>query len=120
MQERPLCVDLDGTLVKSDTLVDSLLILLRKRPLLFVRAMLQITHGKAAVKEFVAQAITLDVVGLPYNRKLLRYLEEEHSNGRPLYLVTGADAHLAIRVAEHLRIFAGVLASDGETNLTGS
>jgi 4-hydroxybenzoate polyprenyltransferase len=120
MQERPLCVDLDGTLVKSDTLVDSLLILLRKRPLLFVRAMLRITHGRAAVKEFVTQAIALDVGGLPYNRKVLRYLEEEHRNGRPLYLVTGADGHLAIRVAEHLRIFAGVLASDGETNLTGA
>ena len=120
MQERPLCVDLDGTLVKSDTLVDSLLILLRKRPLLLVRAMLRITQGKAAVKKYVSRAVVLDVGGLPYNRKVLRYLEEEHSKGRALYLVTGADAHLAIRVAEHLRIFAGVLASDGETNLTGS
>src|SRR6185437_3643378 len=97
-----------------------LLILLRKRPLLLVRAMLRITQGKAAVKKYVSRAVVLDVGGLPYNRKVLRYLEEEHSKGRALYLVTGADAHLAIRVAEHLRIFAGVLASDGETNLTGS
>ncbi len=28
--ERPLCVDLDGTLVKSDTLVDSLMVLARR------------------------------------------------------------------------------------------
>jgi 4-hydroxybenzoate polyprenyltransferase len=119
-RERPLCVDLDGTLVKSDTLADSLLILLRKRPLLFARALLRIIRGKAAVKEFVTQAIALDVGGLPYNRKVLRYLEEEHGKGRSLYLVTGADLHLAARVAEHLRIFSGVLASDGETNLTGT
>ncbi len=119
VEERPLCVDLDGTLVKSDTLADSLLILLRKRPLLFICALLRITRGKAAVKEFVTQAVALDAGGLPYNRKVLHYLEEEHSKGRPLYLVTGADLHLAARVAEHLRIFTGVLASDGETNLTG-
>jgi 4-hydroxybenzoate polyprenyltransferase/phosphoserine phosphatase len=119
VQERPLCVDLDGTLVKSDTLVDSLLILLRRRPMLFVRALLRIGRGKAAVKEFVTRAVVLDVGGLPYNREVLRYLEEERGQGRPLYLVTGADLHLAARVAEHLRIFTGVLASNGGTNLTG-
>ena len=33
--ERPLCVDLDGTLVKSDTFVDSLMVLARRHPALF-------------------------------------------------------------------------------------
>jgi 4-hydroxybenzoate polyprenyltransferase len=37
-----------------------------------------------------------------------------------LYLVTGANESLAQRVAKHLGIFAGVLASDGATNLTGA
>jgi 4-hydroxybenzoate polyprenyltransferase len=117
---RPLCVDLDGTLVKSDTLVDSLLVLLRTRPALVFRLPGRLLAGKAAFKAFVTQSVTLDVEHLPYNRAVLQYLREERTAGRPLYLATGADERLAQRVADHLGIFAGVLASDGATNLTDS
>ena len=117
---RPLCVDLDGTLVKSDTLVDSLLALLRKHPMLALALPGKLLRGKAAFKAFVTESITLDVESLPYNRKLLHFLKEQHSLGRPLYLATGADVVLARRVAAHLGIFSGVLGSDGATNLTGN
>jgi 4-hydroxybenzoate polyprenyltransferase len=117
---RPLCVDLDGTLVKSDTLVDSLLVLLRTRPLKVLRLPGMVLKGKAAFKAFVTSSVTLDVVHLPYNRTLLQYLQAEHARGRDLYLATGADERLAQRVADHLGIFTGVLGSDGATNLTGN
>lgn len=116
---RPLCVDLDGTLVKSDTLVDSLLVLARMRPALVPALPFQVLRGKAAFKAFVTSHVVLDVVHLPYNRKLLQFLHEEHARGRSIYLATGADLRLAERVAEHLGLFAGVLGSDGATNLTG-
>ena len=48
--QAPLCVDLDGTLVKSDTLVDSLLVLLRTRPKLALGLPGRLFHGKAAFK----------------------------------------------------------------------
>jgi 4-hydroxybenzoate polyprenyltransferase len=66
----------------------------------------------------VARRAPIDVARLPWNAVLLRYLQSEHRAGRPLYLATGADGALAGRVAAHLGIFDGVLASDGETNLT--
>jgi 4-hydroxybenzoate polyprenyltransferase/phosphoserine phosphatase len=116
----PLCVDLDGTLVKSDTLVDSLLVLLRTRPLLALRLPGRLVHGKAAFKAYVSASITLDVANLPYNRKLLQFLQQERAQGRAIYLATGADSAVAQRVAAHLGIFAGVLSSDGAINLTGS
>lgn len=118
--ERPLCVDLDGTLVKSDTLHDSLLALVRTHPLRALRLPLEVLRGKAAFKAFVTNNIDLDVAHLPYNRTLLEYLQEEAANGRAIYLATGADTRLAQRVADHLGIFAGVLGSDGRTNLTGN
>ncbi len=117
---RPLCVDLDGTLVKSDTLVDSLLVLLRTRPALLLALPGRLVHGKAEFKAFLSTSITLDVAHLPYNRKLLQFLEKERGQGRAIYLTTGADLRLANRVAEYLGIFAGVLGSDRTTNLTGS
>lgn len=117
---RPLCVDLDGTLVKSDTLVDSLLLLARNRPGQLLKLPGKLARGKAAFKAFVTGAVELDVAHLPYNRPLLTYLREQHKQGRAIYLATGADQRLAERVAEHLGIFAGVLGSDGATNLTGA
>jgi 4-hydroxybenzoate polyprenyltransferase len=116
----PLCVDLDGTLVKSDTLVDSLLVLLRTHPALVFKLPGRLIYGKAAFKAFVSESITLDVVHLPYNRQLLLFLQREHGRGRAIYLATGADLSLARRVAAHLGVFTGVLGSDGATNLTGS
>ena len=117
---RPLCVDLDGTLVKSDTLVDSLLVLLRTYPAQLFKLPGRLLAGKAAFKAFVTESVSLDVVHLPYNRMLLQFLHQEHARGRALYLATGADVHLARRVADHLGIFTGVMGSDGATNLTGS
>ncbi len=115
----PLCVDLDGTLVKSDTLVDSVLALVRQNP----RALLSIpgwlAQGKAAFKREVASAVTIDVAVLPYNGPLLEFLFREHAAGREIYLATAADRTLADRVAAHQQIFKGVLASDGSHNLAG-
>jgi 4-hydroxybenzoate polyprenyltransferase len=116
---RPLCVDLDGTLVKSDTLVDSLLVLVRTHPLEALKVPLWVLRGKAALKAKVASLVALDVENLPYNKTLLSYLHEQRGEGREIYLTTGADRKVAMRVADHLGIFTDVLASDGKTNLTG-
>lgn len=115
----PLCVDLDGTLVKSDSLVDSVLVLARQHPARLFEIPGWLAQGKAAFKRHVTQAVTLDVTALPYNKPLLTFLEEEYAAGRPLYLATAADSTLAERIAEHLPIFSGVLASDGAHNLAG-
>jgi 4-hydroxybenzoate polyprenyltransferase len=117
----PLCVDLDGTLVKSDTFHDSLCLLLRQHPAsLFHIPGWLLKGGKARVKAEVASRAPLDAAHLPYNQAVLHFLGEQHQLGRPIYLATGADASLAHRVAAHLGLFSGVLASDGSTNLTGS
>jgi 4-hydroxybenzoate polyprenyltransferase/phosphoserine phosphatase len=118
--DAPLCVDLDGTLVKSDTLIDSLLVLARSRPWKALALPFRVIEGKARFKAYVTDCVDLDVTHLPYNRELLRYLQSESARGRAIYLTTGADVRLARRVADHLGIFAGVLGSDGTTNLTGN
>ncbi len=116
---RPLCVDLDGTLVKNDTLVDSLLVMVRTHSQALLSVPGWILKGKATLKREVTERVELDAAHLPYNKPVLAYLEQQKSLGRSLFLATGADRVLAERVARHLGIFDGVLASDGATNLTG-
>lgn len=115
----PLCVDLDGTLVKSDTLYDSALALARHNPASLLKLPGWLMQGKAALKRHLTAAVTLEVAHLPYNRELLQYLEQQHAAGRPIYLATAADTVLAQRIADHLGLFTGVLASDGALNLAG-
>jgi 4-hydroxybenzoate polyprenyltransferase/phosphoserine phosphatase len=114
-----LCVDLDGTLVKSDTLHDSALAVARHHPAALLNLPGWLFQGKAALKRHLAATVKLDVAHLPYNRQLLQYLEQQHATGRPIYLATAADADTARRVADHLGLFTGVLASDGQLNLAG-
>ena len=114
-----LCVDLDGTLVKSDTLVDSVLALARQHPAALLKVPGWMAQGKAAFKHHVTSAVELDVEHLPYNMPLLEWLRTEVGAGRAVYLATAADRRLADRVANYLGIFAGVLASDGAINLAG-
>lgn len=115
----PLCVDLDGTLVKSDTLWDSVFALVRQQPAMLLQLPLWVLKGKASFKARVTSAVTLDTAHLPYNRPLLQYLEQQHAAGREIYLATAADTRLAGRIAAEHDVFSGVLGSDGSTNLAG-
>ena len=116
-----LCVDLDGTLVKSDTLVDSVLALARQNPRALLQVPAWLAQGKAAFKKHVTESVTLDVVHLPYNQPLLEFLFHQHAAGRTIFLATAANGALAERVAaHHAPLFAGVLASDATRNLAGS
>ena len=114
-----ICVDLDGTLVKSDTLVDSVLAMVRQHPQALVQIPGWLGQGKAKFKRHIAEHVTLDVEHLPWNRPLLEWLRVQHGRGRAIYLATASDRILADRVAEFLGIFAGVLATDGTVNLAG-
>ncbi len=116
----PLCVDLDGTLVKSDTLVDAVLLLARQQPFSPLHWPAWLRKGKAGFKQEVVSRAAVEVEYLPYNEPLLAYLREEHGRGRRIYLATAADRALAERVAAHLGMFEGVLASNGTHNLAGA
>ncbi len=117
---RPLCVDLDGTLIKSDTLADLFFALLRTHPLQAWKAFFWFLKGKAVLKSRISSLVSLDAAHLPYNRPLLGFLAQEHSRGRRLLLATGADGRVAEQIAAHLGMFDGILASDGQTNVTGN
>jgi 4-hydroxybenzoate polyprenyltransferase/phosphoserine phosphatase len=114
---RPLCVDLDGTLVKTDTFAQALLLLIRTRPATIFSIPRWAFGGLAAFKRRIAQEIQLDPAALPVHPGLLLFLKSERSKGRELILVTASDALPAHAVAAHLGLFSDVMASDGVNNL---
>ena len=115
----PLVVDLDGTLVRSDLLVESVFALL-KRNILFVFVLpLWLAGGRARFKHEVARRVEIDAGMLPYHEEFLDYLKAEHAAGRSLVLATASNERFAGAIAVHLGIFAHVLASDATQNLSG-
>jgi 4-hydroxybenzoate polyprenyltransferase len=116
----PLAVDLDGTLVLTDTLVESLLVLFKRNPFYVFALPAWWVRGVAYLKREVARRSAVDVSSLPYHMRLLFFLRNEHQQGRrPLILATGADAAVARQIADYLHLFDRVLASDGVRNLSG-
>jgi phosphoserine phosphatase len=115
----PLCVDLDGTLINTDLLWESLVRLLKSKPWCLPAVAFWWSRGRARLKAELAARVTLDASTLPYHQPLLKFLQGEKARKRPLLLVTASDEALARRVAQHTGLFQEVLASDGKTNLRG-
>jgi 4-hydroxybenzoate polyprenyltransferase/phosphoserine phosphatase len=118
--ERPLVVDLDGTLIRSDLLVESWFALLSAAPLRVPAALATLARGPAAFKARLAAEAELDLARLPFNEEFLAFLRAERARGRRIYLASASDARFVQAVADELGLFDGVFASDGATNLKGA
>lgn len=116
----PICVDLDGSLIHSDLLLESFLLLIKRNPLYLLLVPFWLLRGKAVLKAEIAARVELNGAALPYTQAFVAWLREQKQQGRALWLCTASDHRLAQAVADHLQIFDGVLASDGQTNLSGS
>ncbi len=115
----PLVVDMDGTLIATDALVEGGVLLLKRNPVNVLRMLGWLAQGKSRLKAHVAEEITLDAAHLPYRSEVLEYLQAERAQGRRIVLATAADARVAHQVAARLGLFDEVLASDGKLNLAG-
>jgi len=116
----PLYVDLDGTLIATDTLYESVFSLLKINFFYIFLLPVWLLNGKASLKSQIAARISLNVSLLPYNAALLKYLKSEHSQGRDIILATASNKKNAIAVSKFLNIFTSVIASDEKTNMSGT
>ncbi|MCU1257774.1 MAG: UbiA family prenyltransferase [Bryobacterales bacterium] len=115
----PLCVDLDGTLIHTDLLSETLVQLLTTRPWLALMPLIWIVGGKTRLKSELAQRVTIEAALLPYDERVLSYLSEQRSRGRKLFLLTECNDRLAKAIADHLDLFEAVITSDSERNSRG-
>jgi apolipoprotein N-acyltransferase len=113
----PLVVDLDGTLIKTDLLWESLARLLRRNPFWLLPVLFWWTRGRALLKQKLAARVTIDPATLPYNESFLKFLRDQKRAGRKIILATASDLQMARPVADYIGLFDEVLGSDGKTNL---
>ena len=115
----PLAVDLDRTLIRTDSLVEGFLQGLFRHPRKALHALTALRNGRAAFKRAVTSAVVLDASHLLFNEEVLDYLRDQHRHGRELHLVTAADQSVADLVAAKTGMFASAVGSNPEVNLKG-
>ncbi len=118
MSQLPLVVDLDGTLLHSDLLLESGFAFLREQPLQAFALPAWLAGGKANLKNRLAAAVDIDVTHLPYDERVITLITDARKQGRTTVLATASHQSYADRIAEHLKIFDRVLATHGELNLS--
>jgi len=115
----PLVVDLDGTLIKVDSLHEAVVQLSSKKPLYALRALVRLKQGRAAFKAAVAEHVLPDVGTVPVDEAVLEAIKQARGEGRKVYLATAADRRFAEAIADSIGEFDGVLASEDGINLEG-
>lgn len=116
---RPLVLDLDGTLLRTDTFHEMMAQVLRKKPWVLLFLPFWLWKSRAYAKIRLAEYAPLDPTCLPYNSALLAFAEAEAKKGRPLLLATGTNQRVAETIAAHFGFFQEVIGSDEKINMTG-
>ncbi|OKH11061.1 UbiA family prenyltransferase [[Limnothrix rosea] IAM M-220] len=118
---RPLVVDLDGTLIRTDLLYESANHHIAKSPFQIFNLIAWASKSKAYLKSALAAKYNIHVESLPYNEDLLRWLRSEKAeSGRTIVLATASHHKLVEAIAEHLQIFDAVFATNDNLNLKGT
>ena len=116
-RRKPLCVDLDGTLIHTDCLFETLVGAIRTSPLTLFRVPGWFLKGRPTLKSELAKRFLPDPKLLPWNKEVLEYVKRKKEGGHKTVLVTASDQKVAELISGHTQIFDEVAASDGKINL---
>jgi 4-hydroxybenzoate polyprenyltransferase/phosphoserine phosphatase len=115
----PLCIDCDGTLIRTDLMHESVFMLLKREPWKLLLLPLWLARGKAYLKQRLAELSPFDWGTVPLNAEIVDIARSARESGRKVVLATAAHRSLAQGLADHLDLFDEVLATEGQTNLSG-
>lgn len=114
-----MVIDLDGTLIKTNSLDETFLDVLRTDPFALWQLPIHLIFGRAATKAFLAARSSLDVEGWPVREDFLNFVKRYADEGRTVVLATAADRSVAEAVAARFPFINEVITSAGERNLKG-
>lgn len=115
----PLVLDLDGTLIRTDSLIEQGVALLRRNPFAIFQLIGWLLAGRVMLKQKLAAAVQLDPELLPVNEELLAFAEAEAAGGRTIVLATAAHTNSAQAFRKRFTFISEVIATEGKINLKG-
>ncbi|MDR0677386.1 MAG: hypothetical protein LBF57_01770 [Holosporaceae bacterium] len=113
----PICIDLDGTLIKEDVTFEACKIFIKRNYFNIFIIFGWLIQGRAHLKHMLGKCVEIDVSSLTYNKTLLEYIIKKKREGHKIFLATACNQIYANKVASHLKLFDGIFASSDQINL---
>lgn len=107
----PVVVDLDGTLVLSDTLDETIALLLFRRPFALLRALPSAAAGPLAFKTALSREADLTEQPMPLRDDLIQWLGHMAETGHDIHICSAAHQSIVDVLASRLGISASAVGS---------
>lgn len=114
----PLVVDLDNSLLLTDSLHEHLAAAFFRSPIAFCATLPSLCRGRAALKAELASKFELPCAHLPLCTPLIEWLQKQANNGREIHLCSAAHQSIVDAIARRVGIFASATGSQS-LNLKG-
>ena len=115
----PLCVDCDGTLLRTDLLHEAVCLLAKQSPASLLMLPLWLLRGKSYLKQQIASRVLFNFDCLPVCEPVIELIKQARDEGRQVVLATASPRPWAEGVARRVGLFDNLIASDERTNLAG-
>ncbi len=116
---KPLVLDIDGTLLRTDMLFENVWAGLGTDPIRTIKAGASLFRNPARLKEAVYNIADIRVDLLPVNTEVLEYAKAAQADGREVILASASDERLVKALADH-HGFDGAIGSKDGHNLKGA
>lgn len=116
---KPLVLDVDGTLLRTDMLFENVWAGLGTDPIRTIKAGVTLLSKPARLKEAVYNIADIRVDLLPVNTEVLEFAKAAQADGREVILASASDERLVQALADH-HGFDGAIGSKDGHNLKGA
>lgn len=117
---KPLVLDVDGTFLRTDMLLECFWAGLGRDPIATLSAGFRLAGDRAALKRRLVEIAPIRTDLLPVNPDVAAMAQSALEEGREVVLASASDESLVSQLAEDYGLSDRSFASDGQTNLKGS
>lgn len=118
-RRRPLALDVDGTFLKTDLLLEGLCAGMGRHPIRMLRLFMSHFRRPERLKAELAAHVPMRMELMPVNPAVLELAKRVQAEGREVCLASASDRDLVTRLAQTHGLSERVFASDAGINLKG-
>ena len=118
---KPLFVDLDGTLIREDLSDLAFSHSFKNNPLKAIFYLLVfLFRGKAYLKNKISKNFEIPFKNLTFNKAAIDFIRKEKKNNKAVYLISGSHQILVEQMDKHLNIFLKSFGTRDDFNMVGN